>query len=142
MSPSLVILFVIFSPLFSLGVANYTKVEQGWNAEETALAYSLNVGSQIIPARWFFALETPNSEKKFATDLERFGLVMDASGKPIGLTQAEDEITGRLYSEKVWLGTNCTACHTGLLRINKHSVVMDGHQEDSASTNCADVELP
>jgi hypothetical protein len=106
----------------------YVQVNQGWGPDDQALAFHLDVGTEVVPARWFFALEAPDTTEKLTTKMQDFGFIADSTQLPIGITIHEQELTSRLYSEKQWVGVNCTACHTSVLKINDHSVLINGNQ--------------
>ena len=52
----------------------YVELNQGWTAADVKVAHRANLGAEIIPEKWFWALEDFSSNKKFSDDLSRFGL--------------------------------------------------------------------
>ncbi|CAN5728055.1 di-heme-cytochrome C peroxidase [soil metagenome] len=130
------LIFFSFILVFTTNHANAQtalRLEQGWNDSDREAAYTLYEGSQIMPLRWFSALEMPGSQSKLIDNVAAYGLVPNelvraSSGLPMGLTGGEDLETGALYGETKWVGLNCTACHSGLLEISGKKVLIEGGQ--------------
>ncbi len=122
--------FVILGlgPFAAYSQENFVTLPQGWSSDEIQKAYHWNLGAQLMPARWFMALERPDSNETFSKDLERFGFITNTNGIPIGVTFDENELTSHLYGEKKWVGVTCTACHTSALEINGRTVLVNGNQ--------------
>lgn len=107
---------------------NYVELEQGWNEADSQKAHRWNLGTELMPVRWFAALEQDDSNLKFSAGLERFGFVVKADGVPIGVTFDENEVTEKLYGEKRWVGVNCAACHTSAIEVGGKTVLINGNQ--------------
>ena len=108
---------------------------QNWNASDQQQFWFLDQGSQVIPYRWFLALEQAGSETLFRDDAHMDGfryLPQQASGKnpdglPIGFTKGEAE-GNEVYEEisDEWVGLTCAACHTGQIEFNGQKMLIDG----------------
>ena len=108
---------------------------QNWSAADQSRFWFTAQGSQIMPYRWFLALEQADSETLF-----RDGAHMDAlrylpqqptpanpDGLPIGFTR--DTARGNDDYAKIspqWLGLTCAACHTAQVEFAGHKVLVDG----------------
>lgn len=133
--------FLIFS-IFVLGLTfnfhgasalttmdkDYVTIDQGWTQAEKNLAYTLDEGSQLMPYRWYLALELAGTKKKFSENAKAYGLLPTDSGFPIGMSIREDTETETLYGEKKWVGLNCTACHSGTVSLAGRKVLLQGGQ--------------
>jgi len=117
------------------------KLKQGWSPDETQAAHHTYEGSQLMPLRWLLNLELENSNLKLIDNVSTYGLIpqtlvthpSSASSKkwnpynlPVGFTVGEDIQTTKLYEENLWVGVNCAACHTGMVKINNQNVLIDG----------------
>ena len=108
---------------------------QNWNASDQQQFWFLDQGSQVMPYRWFLALEQAGSETLFRDDAHMDGfryLPQQASGKnpdglPIGFTKGEAE-GNEVYEEisDEWVGLTCAACHTGQIEFNGQKMLIDG----------------
>ncbi len=113
-------------------------VPQGWTEDEAKTAYHLYEGSQLMPLRWFLALELSGSNVKLIDNISSYGLIPADIGSadtsknpdrlPIGMASVEDIETSHLYGEKKWVGVNCTACHTGMIEIAGKKLLIEGGQ--------------
>lgn len=125
-------------------------LEQGWNDADREAYYYLSQGSQLLPYRWFLALEQADSETPFRDDahMRELGYIVqppnprnNPDGLPIGFVKDDNkEIVA--YLNKVsfessaaeagvaniqeWLGLTCAACHTGQFDYADKSVLIDG----------------
>ena len=109
------------------GQINNYRIDQGWDQKQIAEAYSTYEGSQLMPARWFLALERSTSKQNLSSTLDDYGFTYDQNSRfPIGMVFKEDQITEHLYNEKQWVGLNCIACHTSQLSINGKSTIIEG----------------
>lgn len=108
---------------------------QNWNPREQQEFWFLSQGSQILPYRWFLALEQAGSETLFRDDSHMDGLrylpqratTMNPDALPIGFTK--DSAKGNDdYAETSdqWLGITCAACHTGQVEFNGRKMLIDG----------------
>jgi hypothetical protein len=103
-------------------------LDQGWSADDRAAYYALPQGSEVMPYRWFLALEQPWNDKSFRDDahIESFRYVPDAANKfnpdglPVGFTK------GRGKDGREWFGLSCAACHTGQFTYRGKTVRVDG----------------
>jgi mono/diheme cytochrome c family protein len=104
-------------------------LDQGWSDETRDRFWFTAQGSQILPYKWFLALEQPGKEEPFrsAANIERLRYIpMPASaqnhdGLPLGFTKDVDASTSKEY-----LGLTCAACHTSKLVLGGHEVIVDG----------------
>ena len=108
---------------------------QNWNEAEQQKFWFLSQGSQLLPYRWFLALEQADSEVPF-----RDAAHMDAlrylpqrptqanpDGLPIGFTR--DTARGNDAYAAIsaqWLGLTCAACHTGQVEFAGSRMLIDG----------------
>lgn len=99
---------------------------QGWSENTRSKFYSISQGSQLMPYRWFLALETPQGDKPFKDILTTsYGFIPRKRSKdnpdalPIGMVKDQDP-SGE------WIGINCAACHTALIRYGDSRIVVDG----------------
>ncbi|HEV8717578.1 MAG TPA: di-heme-cytochrome C peroxidase [Candidatus Binatia bacterium] len=115
-----------------LPCSNEGQHSQGWSKECRQWFYHVNQGSQLIPHKWFSALEQPDNTKPFSANevFERFHYIPDAvnpdnpHGLPVGFSTDQDPQDGE------WLGMTCAACHTGEIEFesqgSKHKIRIDG----------------
>jgi hypothetical protein len=96
-----------------------------WTEDQRALYYHLTSGTQLIPYRWFLALEQPGSQDLFRADayMKQLHLIPDEAHAdhnpdrlPIGFTKTvfADDPRG----VKEYLGITCAFCHTGELHVS------------------------
>ena len=112
--------------------------DQNWSPDQRAWFYHAAQGTELLPYKWFLALEQPKlqlfgSVPKFADSayLTRFGFLPDPAtpenpdGLPVGF--AKDTITDVNTGERVEVvGLNCAACHTGQLEYKGKGIRIDG----------------
>jgi mono/diheme cytochrome c family protein len=120
--------------------------KQNWSPDQRAWFYHTAQGTELLPYKWFLALEQPKvklfgSVPKFSDPayLARFGFLPDApssqnpDGLPVGF--AKDTVVDPESGEKVdVIGLTCAACHTGQLEYQGKGVRIDG---GSASVDLA-----
>ena len=97
----------------------------GLNAAQREKFYHLSQGSEIMPWFIFTAIDAADSDKPFAENLKRYGLLPDpgrADGLPVGLTVASNPFTFGMD----FVGVNCAACHVGELHHGGKAVRIDG----------------
>lgn len=117
----------IIAQAYSENIDHLLHINQGWTLSDSIRAWTQYEGSQIMPAKWFEALESFDSSKKFKNNLEKFGFIpVNPLELPIGLTVYEDRETSHLYGESKWVGVNCTACHTGMIEVNGRAILLEG----------------
>jgi hypothetical protein len=105
-------------------------LDQGWNARERDAFYYTPQGSEVMPYRWFLALEQVASEQLFSDreQLETFGWIFgDDSPKnpdhlPIGFTRSP----GPTPEREPVLGFTCAGCHTNDIVVGERRVRIDG----------------
>ncbi len=108
---------------------------QNWNAAEQQKFWFLAQGSQLIPYRWFLALEQAGNGVPFRDSAHMDGLrylpqqptPANPDGLPIGFTR--DTARGNEdYAEisPQWLGLTCAACHTGQVEFSGQKLLIDG----------------
>ena len=113
-------------------------LKQNWSDAQRQRFYHTNQGTEIMPYKWFMALEQPGikifGEVPKVTDgdyLVRFGFLPNSAdatnpdGLPVGFAKADtvDPHTG-VPVEVV--GITCAACHTGQLNYQGKGVRIDG----------------
>ena len=113
-------------------------LNQNWSAEQRQRFYHTNQGTEIMPYKWFLALEQPGI-KVFGTVpkvtdgdyLARFGFLPNAvdannpDGLPVGFAKADTVDPHSGVSVQV-VGITCAACHTGQLNYQGKGVRIDG----------------
>lgn len=111
---------------------------QNWSPEQRAQYYHLGQGTELVPYKWFLALEQPKlnlfgSVPRFAesTYLAGFGFLPDGAGPqnpdglPVGF--AKDTVKDPFSGETVEvIGLTCSACHTGQLESNGKGYRVEG----------------
>jgi len=112
--------------------------EQHWTAEQRQWFYHVGQGTELLPYKWFVALEQPKikvfgdvpmfSDREY---LARFGFLPDGKssqnpdGLPVGF--AKDTVVDPDSGETVdVVGLSCAACHTGQLEYKGKGVRIDG----------------
>ena len=109
-------------PVFSL--------DQGWDTQTQMSFWFTSQGSQIIPYRWFLALERAESIEPFRSraHIEQLGYLpadpgpgaWNPDGLPVGFTRATDA------KGQDWMGLSCAACHTGQINFKGRGLRIDG----------------
>jgi cytochrome c5 len=113
-------------------------VQQNWTPDQRAWFYHAPQGTELLPYKWFMALEQPQIKffgevPKFSDTvyLARFGFLPDSAGPqnpnalPVGF--AKDTITDLKTGQRVEVvGLTCSACHTGQLEYQGKGVRIDG----------------
>ncbi len=103
--------------------------DQDWTDEQRAAFWFTPQGAQIMPYRWFAALEQPDNERLFRnTDhMKMLGyLPMDSSrmnpaALPIGFAMS------RASSQKeAYMGFTCATCHVNQIDYNGKKMLIDG----------------
>lgn len=111
---------------------------QNWSAGQREWLYHSPQGTELVPYKWFLALEQPKikifgSVPRFRDTeyLARFGFLPDAAssqnpdGLPVGL--AKDTVVDPDTGETVEVvGLTCAACHTGQLEYKGKGIRIDG----------------
>jgi len=112
--------------------------KQNWSPEQRAWFYHTAQGTELLPYKWFLALEQPKVKlfgtvPKFSdtTYLARFGFLPDAAssqnpdGLPVGF--AKDTVVDPESGETVEVvGLTCAACHTGQVEYQGKGIRIDG----------------
>jgi len=133
----------IFATRPSENMPAYRPVEvsfgkQNWSPDQRAWFYHTAQGTELLPYRWFLALEQPKVKPfgtvpKFADAvyLARFGFLPDAAspqnpdGLPVGF--AKDTVVDPTSGQTVEvLGLTCAACHTGQVEYRGKGIRIDG----------------
>lgn len=102
-------------------------LEQNWSKSARQKFYTTTQGSQMMPYKWFMALERADSSEGFYSDgLRRHGYIPNPSsrrhnpdGLPVGFAVDKDS-AGR------WIGMTCAACHTNQIIFNGTTMQIDG----------------
>ncbi len=113
-------------------------VKQNWSPEQRAWFYHAGQGTELLPYKWFLALEQPKIKvfgtvPKFADSayLARFGFLPDAAnpqnpdGLPVGFARDTVIDPNSGHSVEV-VGLSCAACHTGQLEYQGKGIRIDG----------------
>jgi len=114
-------------------------LRQGWNENQRAWFHHTAQGTQIMPYKWFLALEQPCimlwSCGKFSDQeyLGRFGFIagdqdpaLNPAALPVGFAvdgQFRNPLDGSMSPV---VGFTCAACHTGELQYKDHAVRIEG----------------
>jgi len=113
-------------------------VQQNWSSDQRAWFYHAAQGTELLPYKWFLALEQPKLKilgtvPKFAEPdyLARFGFLPDPAspenpaGLPVGF--AKDTVIDPNSGQSVEVvGLSCAACHTGQLEYRGKGIRIDG----------------
>ncbi len=112
--------------------------QQNWTADQRTWFYHSAQGTELLPYKWFMALEQPKIKvfgevPKFADTsyLARFGFLPDPAspknpeGLPVGFAKGtiSDVNTGQPVEV---VGLTCSACHTGQIEYQGKGVRIDG----------------
>lgn len=109
------------------GAQTPTYLSQGWTAAERNWFYTVSQGSQMMPYKWFLALENAGDDKPFTGELTGFGYLANPKsagnpdGLPVGFVKDVDPA-----NRSEWVGLNCSACHTNQVNVAGHLVQIDG----------------
>jgi hypothetical protein len=112
--------------------------KQKWSPDQRAWFYHTPQGTELLPYKWFLALEQPRVKifgtvPKFSDTayLTRFGFLPDAAspqnpdGLPVGF--AKDTVVDPKSGETVEVvGLTCAACHTGQVEYKGKGIRIDG----------------
>lgn len=101
-------------------------LEQNWSKSTRQSFYTSSQGSQIMPHKWFKALERADSSDGFFSDgLRRHGYIPNRrslhnpDGLPVGFV-VDRHLTGW------WIGMTCAACHTNQIVYDGTTMQIDG----------------
>src|SRR4051812_30922894 len=130
--PGIAVLMVVY--IFFPGLATSAKVEQvnkEWTSKERQWFYHTSQGSQLMPYKWFLALEQADNKKSFIdpAHLARFRVIPDKSkeynpdGLPVGFAKDPGKPNPN-WGEQV--GITCAACHTGQISYEGRGLLIDG----------------
>ena len=133
----------VFGTRPSENMPSYKPVEvqfaqQNWSPDQRTWFYHSPQGTELLPYRWFLALEQPKLKMfgpvpKFSDTayLAGFGFLPDSAspqnpdGLPVGF--AKDTITDVETGQSVEVvGLTCAACHTGQLEYQGKGIRIDG----------------
>lgn len=122
--------------ILSFSASAVVRVNQGLAQQQLDELYHEYEGSQIMPLKWFQALEDAQSPQLLATTLNRYGVLtgseISTNSKinphrlPVGFTTVHDERTKPLYGDAKWVGINCAACHTSKFEVNGKDLLVEG----------------
>jgi len=133
--PGIAVLMVV--SIFFPGLATSAKadkveqVNKEWTSKERQWFYHTSQGSQLMPYKWFLALEQPYKARPFIDPdhLARFRVIPDLNREnnpdllPVGF--AKDPGTPNpSWGEQV--GISCAACHTGQINYKSKRLRIDG----------------
>lgn len=144
----LLVMTVFVLPLFAgcRMLGDRSDVRQGWTRDMRDAWYAGTQGSRLMPLGWMQALERADSDQPFASPdhLARYGFLPPPEGSrrdlPIGFAvDKQDDATlrvtrlrwyegqqGRGEQVEPWVGLNCAACHTAMLRHEGRTHLVDG----------------
>ena len=120
---------------FAAAFAGEELVPQNWDCTEREEFWYTDQGSQIMPYRWFLALEQADSEEKFSdpAHLGSFGYLtqkpsrLNIDGLPIGFTRGKPNKSPLMPDfDDEWFGITCAACHTGQVEYRGAKYLIDG----------------
>ena len=133
----------VFSTRPSENMPAYKPVEvqfakQNWTPAQREWFYHTGQGTELVPCKWFFALEQPRIKifgtvPKFSDTayLAGFGFLPDSaspqnpSGLPVGF--AKETVMDPTSGQSVEVvGLSCAACHTGQLEYQGKGIRIDG----------------
>lgn len=125
--PALIALCALLAPA-AARAADPVYLAQGWDGEDRDEYYFLPQGSEVMPYKWFLALEEPWGQKPFRNDdhIASFRYIPAAASKhnpdglPVGFAKGTDK------AGKEWFGLTCAACHTGEFTHSGKTVRVDG----------------
>lgn len=117
--------------------AQVAWLDQHWTTDQRNRFYHIPQGNELLPYRWFLALEQPRFSIRgaplFRDDsyLEGFGFIPDPAGAgnpdalPIGFTRDDKFIDPSTGRKDTALGLTCAACHTGELFYRDKAIRID-----------------
>ena len=101
-------------------------LEQNWSNSTRQKFYTTSQGSQMMPYKWFRALERADSSDRFFADgLRRHGYIPNRRSLrnpdrlPVGFA-VDRHLTGW------WIGMTCAACHTNQIIYDGITMQIDG----------------
>ncbi|MFK3775310.1 di-heme-cytochrome C peroxidase [Pseudomonas sp. NPDC089406] len=136
------------SSLFAMATtaqAQAVDLDQGWDARTLANWQQLSQGSRYMPLSWADALEAPGQQGRFLTEqnIARYGYAAyqaQYQGRtlllPMGFVPDDNDDRHLSYTRlrwyqnqgnrELWLGMNCSACHTSTVQYNGQRMVIQG----------------
>ncbi len=102
------------------------NVDQGvnWTSTTRASFYTQDQGSQLIPLKWYFALQRTDGTPFSANSLSRYGYLANptspVAGLPVGFTTNVDK------SGETYVGPTCSGCHTRQITVGTQPYRIDG----------------
>ncbi len=130
---AVLVVYIFFPGLAtSAKVDKVKQVNKEWTSKERQWFYHTSQGSQLMPYKWFLALEQPDNNQPFI-DLEhlaRFRVIPDAKSKkynpdglPVGFARDRGKPNPKWGKQ---VGITCAACHTGQINYNGRGLLIDG----------------
>ena len=98
---------------------------QGWSKQDAKRWYTLPQGSRLIKQSWLNALKDNEDRAAFSPKtMSKYGYVYGSKNDalPLGFTVENDQ------SGTQWVGLNCSACHTAVLKTPSAEVLIHGGQ--------------
>jgi len=138
-----VIQIAIFSVRNSIDVPRIDRpkevafLPQNWAPEQRQLYYHTPLGSELVPYKWFLALEQPSFSITGApllrddAYLQGFGFIPDPASEqnpdalPVGFARDDRFVDPYTGQKPVVLGLTCAACHTGELFYGGKAIRID-----------------
>lgn len=104
------------------------QIDQGWDQTVRDEVHHLSFGSRIVPYAWLLNLELADSTELLRSDrsLSGLGFIPEGASEanpdalPIGFSRTTDD------DGEVWAGLTCAACHTGEVRNEGQSLLIEG----------------
>lgn len=118
------------------------ELDQGWGPANRKVWYERTQGSRLIPLSWMLALEGADGQPFLSeANVKRWGYLphVNQQGRalPVGFTEdvrsdarlPKPVLTWRKTptdADRVWVGMNCSACHTAQLTYQGKTLTVDG----------------
>ena len=110
-------------------VTTVRSLAQHWTDDEADRFYNIAQGSHLLPYDWFLHLEQAGATTKFrdAANIRALGYIPrvpdpnNPDGLPIGFVG-----DAPVPAKSKWVGLNCAACHTGVIRRGAMALLIDG----------------
>jgi len=133
------------SPKYNATVPSYQPpgelviLDQGWTDSQRVEFHHTSQGTRLVPYAWFMALEQPcisllecNAFSK-PEYLGQFGFIAskadtkwNPAGLPVGFAVQNDFYDPISKKVSPAIGLTCAACHTGEMRYDKYSILVEG----------------
>jgi len=113
---------------------NVIFLNQAWSQDDREWYWHFSQGSAVISYDIFLNLEAADNQDLFRSGLNRarYGLIPEAAwssnpdGLPIGIGKTVIATTIKGWPAGDYVGLNCAACHSGLLKYNGKVIHIEG----------------